>query len=82
MTPSGTATSSMRKRNVTRVDKTHQTMPYYKGSQGRDQMSITQIETLLTEATTKYLKTGEGKEDVAMYARLLYVATHTTKENN
>ena len=29
-------------------------------------MSITQIETLLTEATTKYLKTGEGKEDVAM----------------
>ena len=45
-------------------------------------MSIAQIEELLAEATTYYLKTGKNKDEVAHYARLLYVATHTTKENN
>ena len=45
-------------------------------------MTVTQIETLLMEATSEYLKTGQNKAEVAYYAKLLYVATHTTKENN
>ena len=45
-------------------------------------MNVTQIEALLAEATTEYLKTGNNKDEVAYYARLLYVATHTKKENN
>ena len=45
-------------------------------------MTVTQIEALLTEASTEYLRTGKNKQEVEYYARLLYVATHTTEENN
>ena len=42
-------------------------------------VSISQIETLLREATRVYLETGSNRDEVAHYATLLVQATKESK---